>query len=126
MTEINRFGICPNCSTNWRGGDIFTSLASLSCNSHRPESELIKMAANYGWTVDNRVHFSNTISHEVDGKTLLECPKITCGHIFNRYTGEEYRNMFDAQRGIVIIKNIGTTISTEVVQQPIIEEDDLF
>lgn len=106
MTEINRFGLCPNCSTNWKGEDVLASISKLSCNSHKTEKELREMAANYGWTEDNKISFSNTISHEVNGRTLLECPKSTCGHIFNRYTGEEYRNMFEAQRGILFARNM--------------------
>lgn len=102
--KINRFGLCPNCGTNWNGPDILESISMLSCNSHKNEAQLKAMAANYGWTEHNKTNFSNTISHEIDGKTLLECPKITCSHVFDRYEGIEYRNMFDAQRGIEIFR----------------------
>ena len=116
---INRFGVCPNCGTNWNGIDILESLSNLSCNTHKTPKELLEMAASYGYTQDNKANFSNTISHEINGKTLLECPKMSCGHVFNRYTGEEYKSMFDAHRGFVVAKNLVTTIEDE-------DENDLF
>jgi hypothetical protein len=107
--KVNRFGLCPNCATNWNGPDILESISMLACNNKKTEKELKAIAANYGWSEHNRTNFSNTISHEVDGKILLECPKMSCGHIFDRYTGEEYRNMFDAHRGIVVAKVVAPT-----------------
>lgn len=126
IDAIDRFGICPNCGTNWKGQDILEFLSEIACNSHKTQKELIAMAGNYGWTEHNKTSFSNTISHEMDGKTLLECPKISCGHVFNRFTGEEYRSMFDAQRGIIVAKTIDVEIETQTVQQPLEYEDDLF
>jgi len=112
--KINRFGVCPNCGTNWKGDDIFESISLLGCNSHKTEKELKDIAANFGWTEHNKTSFSNTISHEINGKTLLECPKLSCGHVFDRYTGEEYRNMFDARRGFIIAKNIPAKEEVEI------------
>lgn len=114
--KINRFGICPNCGTNWKGEDVYEHLSSLGCNSHKTEKDLKELAANFGWTEHNKTNFSNTISHEIEGKTLLECPKLSCKHVFDRYTGEEYRNMFEAQRGFIVAKNIKLEL----------EECDLF
>lgn len=116
MTEdkIDRFGLCPNCQTSWKGKDVLEALSKLDCNKGKSDRELTKLAASYGWTEDNKICFSNTISHEIDGKTLLECPKITCGHVFDRYTGEEYRSMFDAKRGILVHYNADRTQSATI------------
>lgn len=117
--KIDRFGICPNCGTNWKGEDILDSISKISCNSHKTEKELRDLAANFGYTEHNKTLFSNTISHEIGGKILLECPKLSCGHVFNRYTGEEYKSMFDAHRGFVVAKNLVPMIEDE-------NENDLF
>lgn len=104
IEKINRFGSCPNCKTNWKGDDILVALSKLACNSGKSQSDLIKLANSYGWSENNKTHFSNTTSFEIGDRHLLECPNITCKHVFDRYTGDKFRNMFDARRNAPIIK----------------------
>lgn len=100
--KINRWGICPNCQTSWKGNDVLEHLASLSCNAGKSHNEVKKLAANYGYTEDNKLNFSNLKSVETENnRNLLQCPKISCGHVFDRYTGLEYKSMYDAQKNII-------------------------
>lgn len=118
--KIDRQGICPNCKTSWAGTDVYESLARLACNSGKSHNELIRMAASYGWQEHNKINFSNLISHEMnDDRNLLECPNIVCQHVFDRYTGEEYKNMYEARKGVntIIIRDKEKVI--EPVLKPI-------
>ena len=113
---INRYGECPNCKTSWKGLDVLEALSSYSFNMGKSHNELVRQAANYGWTPDNKICFSNLISHETtDGRNLLECPKISCQHVFDRYTGEEYASLKNAYRGIPIV-NITKTVIDKLVE----------
>lgn len=116
--KIDRFGECPNCKTSWKGQDILQHLSKLSCNIGKSYTELVKLASNYGWTPDNKACFSTLISHELeDGRNLLECPKISCQHVFDRYTGEEYMSMHDAIRNKPVYKEPTIHVTKENREQ---------
>lgn len=122
--RIDRFGICPNCKTSWDSGDIVEILSKLDCNSGKSEAEIKSLAANYGWFEHNKVHFSTLISHEIDGRNLLECPNIVCGHIFDRFTGQEYKSLLDVKENSPIIKPLDLR-PTEEVQKLVNLQKDL-
>jgi hypothetical protein len=105
MENIDRFGKCPNCGTNWNGGDVYEKLSNMSCHSTKKPAELKTLAGYYGWTEDNKTDFSNLITHELQGRHLLECPKITCGHIFDRETGQEFISIDRALKNISITRD---------------------
>ncbi len=94
---MDKYGLCPNCSTNWNMGDIRQNLGNLSIFKHKSEYEVTKVAALYGWTEFNKGNFSSVIATTLeDSRTILLCPEVRCGHYFDSATGNEYDNLIDA------------------------------
>jgi tetrahydromethanopterin S-methyltransferase subunit A len=95
--EINRHGHCPSCKVNWNAGDVLESLASISAFKHKTKRELNNIAANYGYSESNNVNFSKVIIHELSVDLIFyECPNIRCRHVFNKFTGEEFKSFYEA------------------------------
>ena len=108
MKKIDKLGECPNCGKSWDDGDILENLNRMSVFTHTYPPTMKKVAAAMGYSEDNKTHFSSVIVHQFDGKTLYECPRISCKHVFNIETGEEYTSLFEFKQG----------------KQPIKEEED--
>lgn len=78
--------ICPNCSADWRGADIFEALKQVRENGGGyiglSDAELKIMAGHYGWTEENKKTFSRLIGIErpyghperYDGVSAWRCP----------------------------------------------------
>lgn len=98
--KIDRYGLCPNCKSDWNGRDVYEDLNRLSVFSHKSPQEMTTLASNYGWSDFSKTKFSKVIIIELeDGKILYKCPEIRCGHIFDVETGFEYEDIVSAKEG---------------------------
>lgn len=97
--KIDKFGLCPNCKTDWRSKDIHEELNSLSIFTHKTPKEMLGLANNYGWTEHNRGIFSKVIVRQLeDGRTFYICPNIRCGRVYDAETGIDYDSVEEASR----------------------------
>ena len=104
MTEqksLDRLGCCPNCKSNWDGGDIKQALSLMDINQFKKDDELEKLAGEYGWTKENGKRFTATKVYEVSPTPLvkfvfLECPE--CLHVFDEQNGKEYGSIYLAKQ----------------------------
>ena len=98
---VNRHGSCPNCEDDWDGGDIYDELFKLDVFFMKPKETKL-MAEKYGWTPENKKHFSNVIGVEFEKheeKTnLIQCPN--CRHVFNVLTGQHFVNLNEARNNL--------------------------
>lgn len=98
--KIDRYGLCPNCKSDWNGRDVYEDLNRLSVFSHKSPQEMTTLASNYGWSDFSKTKFSKVIIIELeDGRILYKCPEIRCGHIFDVETGFEYEDIVSAKEG---------------------------
>jgi len=74
---MDRLGKCPNpeCDQDWDGGEMIDHLLSLDIFGIKSVPEIANIAAIYGWTPQNKLHFSNVRVHTIEGNIILECPK---------------------------------------------------
>jgi hypothetical protein len=70
MNSILDLENCPHCNCNLDGGDIFETLRSLDAYKNYSDIEVQTLAQNYGWTENNKIHFSLLIG--IDRK--YQCP----------------------------------------------------
>ena len=57
--------ICRYCKTNLSKGDIYEVLKDAYGYT---EEKIIKMAKQYGWTPDNKIHFSREVIVQFDDR----------------------------------------------------------
>lgn len=100
---IDRLGTCPNqeCNEDWDDGDVYEVLSMMDINLMKAPSELLKIAAEYGWTPDNKKNFSlaNTIELEPTPSVkilLYECP--SCKKVYEAVKETEFNNLYEAKR----------------------------
>jgi len=96
---INRLGKCPNCGRNWDDGDVLENLNKMSAFVHTTPPMMKKVAASLGYSDENKNRFSAVNVYQIGDKTLYECPKLTCKHVFVADTGEEYYSLFEYEQG---------------------------
>lgn len=96
---IDRYGSCPNCNRNWGGKDIYEHVNNMSVFQHKDEEETKEVAKAFGWREDSPTKFSHVKVHEIKGVTVLECPNMLCGHVFDAQTGKEYASIYDYKIG---------------------------
>lgn len=102
---INKYGLCPNCKTNWNGGDIRQTIGKLNLFYHKSDKELDEVAAKYGWTEFNKSNFTRVVTTTLeDGRILFTCPKITCSHIFDSVSEKEYDCMTNVLNNNFIVR----------------------
>lgn len=100
MNTIDKTGLCPNCKTDWNAGDILAELQKLDIFFLKNYKDMEKVAGNYGWKANSKSNLSKVKVYEYeDGTTLIECPNMKCGHVFNTNTGEEWDSMFAYKMG---------------------------
>lgn len=96
---IDKLGKCPHCNKDWDGGDIYDVLASMGVNVIKSQKDVEELAKGYGWTPENKLHFSNTNTIEIDHPLMKEvfyqCNK--CNYVYEALTGKEYRNIQEAK-----------------------------
>ena len=64
--------ICKHCAANLDGGDIFEHFML----EYRDHVRALKSAKAYGWTEENRVHFSRFVTVQPDKGPQYEiCPE---------------------------------------------------
>lgn len=105
---MDKNGICPHCGESWKGEDILEHLRGLDANRFLTDKELLKSAALYGYTLEEKRNFTNItirqIVTEVTGDTeggelFYECNK--CHHVFDAFSDKHYESMFGARNNIV-------------------------
>lgn len=100
---IDKLGCCPNCKKSWEGQDIKEALSMLSIHQHKSDSEMIKLAAQYGWTPENPTKFTAAniieLKYPLVQFTLLECNN--CLHVFDIQSEIEFKNLAEAKRDIL-------------------------
>lgn len=67
--------ICRYCKTNLSKGDIYEVLKDAYGYT---EEKAIKAAKTYGWTPENKIHFSKELIIQFDDRNKLQitiCPK---------------------------------------------------
>lgn len=84
--SIDSLKNCPECGANWDNGDIFDVLQKKHLNE--PIEKVKEWASHYGWSEDNKVHFSKVIGLEIPGKydgvSYWKCPE--CQMLWDRFT----------------------------------------
>lgn len=95
---IDRLGKCPNCGRKWDDGDVLHNLNKMSVFMHTTSGAMNKIAASLGYTPEKPNSFSAVIVHQLGDIILYECPKVSCKHVFNAKTGEEYSSLFEFKR----------------------------
>lgn len=90
LPPINRFGSCPHCEIGWDGGDILQELKKMDVFKGKTDQEMMQMAAQYGYTESNRIHFSKLEGIELPayGRAFWRCPK--CYHVWDRHNNFHY------------------------------------
>lgn len=83
---------CPKCKTPWKEDETIFDFFLRKCGN---EEKALKMAENYGCTLDSPQHFSkDVIGIEIqggyDGVSLWKCKK--CNSEFDRWTLKEVKN----------------------------------
>ena len=111
--KIDKHGFCPNCSCNWDKGDVFEVISQLDAFSFKTYDSRVKIAGFYGWTVDNKIHFTSAIVHNVGNDTFIQCSNIRCGHVFNKDSGVEYVNLAAAKRDEPFIRKEDTVFKID-------------
>lgn len=94
---INRHGNCPACDKKWDDGEMVERLRGMEVFMNKTNSEIEKLAMSFGWTEENKAHFSKVVVHELNGNIYYMCPEMRCGHVFNAMTGQEFNSFFDVQ-----------------------------
>lgn len=96
--EIDRYGDCPNCNTNWNKGDIYESLSKMDINLMKSATDILKLAGEYGWSPTNKKNFSSVNIIEVGYAIFYECPD--CNSVYNSTTGEQYKDLVQAKKDL--------------------------
>lgn len=66
---------CRYCNNNLDDGDIYEVLSKNDLYKHLSEDELLKIAGHYGYTTDNRIHFTKEMIIQFDNKPqIVICP----------------------------------------------------
>lgn len=118
---VNRFGCCPNCKTDWNGGDVRNHLATMDVNQYRSSKEIDALAAQFGWTASNPTNFSKakiievTIPTQVKKEAYYECPE--CHYVYEADTGKEFRNLSEVREAIA--EEIVDEIDEELLKKPL-------
>lgn len=105
---MDKNGICPHCGESWKGEDILEHLRRLDVNRFLTEKELLKSAALYGYTLEEKRNFANITIRQVvtevtgnieGGELFYECNK--CHHVFDAFSDKHYESMFGARNNII-------------------------
>lgn len=89
---MDRFGTCSNCEQNFDGGDILENVNKLGALAHHSfEAKQTFAEKGYGYLKENKKHFSNLITLELEYGLFLQCPR--CGTIWDANTDEEFKNI---------------------------------
>lgn len=66
---------CKHCSFNLDAGDIYEVLKSDYKGDNYFESDILESAKHYGWSQNNKKHFTVVISMKFnDGTSIKVCP----------------------------------------------------
>ena len=97
--QIDKLDNCPKCGTRWKGDDIFLyylAQAKIPGNyySGKTRDEVLEIAAEHGYTIENPQYFCNLIGIEIrgeyDGISRWMCPG--CKAQWCRWTNKELKN----------------------------------
>jgi len=104
VVDIGRLDNCPNCSSPWKGFDIYQYFLRQKNDPDAPQhasyrgrtdEDILEVAGHYGYTLENPVHFRRVIGIEMpyghpkrrDGVSYWKCPD--CEVAWDRFTGEQ-------------------------------------
>lgn len=100
--NLDRFGNCPSCGTNFDGGDIYEVISKLDIHMNKSAADMLKFAEiNYGYNSVNKKHFSNLIGVTLAGSEnkplpdFWKCPH--CGTIWDAETSKQFKNLNEAR-----------------------------
>jgi hypothetical protein len=83
--QLNVNETCPHCKESWDGGDIRQVIGNLDIHQFTDSKKLDALAAEFGWTPENKKRFSKVkmyqLSHDPDPEKLFA----ECSHCGNTY-----------------------------------------
>jgi hypothetical protein len=92
-TNVETQRYCNICGADWNDGDIKETFVKQGYS----EDEAIKIASDYGWTVEKPISFSRIIGIEdsriYDGISYYQCPD--CFATWDRWHGYKYLGQFE-------------------------------
>ena len=100
MEIIDKHGLCPHCGVSWDGKDISDELNKLSVFANKNPRKIQEIAANFGYSEENRTNFSKVIVIEIEEGIFYKCPEMRCGKVYNSETGEEFDSIIEAKQKI--------------------------
>lgn len=115
MSSFNKHGHCPNCNTDFDGGDILQVLSNLSVFAGKGQKEVLKFATEtYGYTIENQRRFSNTIAFQLahSGTVYYRCP--SCRAVFDA----------NSHRYVVETNEQGVTVVSEWLKANTEKQED--
>lgn len=110
ITEEDHKGCCPECGSNWDGGDIYEYFLDVKNNptsegyayyKDKTDAEIMASAESYGYRPNDKKHFSKLIGIELpyndpdhyDGISYWQCPE--CMVAWNRFNGKRTERFKD-------------------------------